>query len=259
MLSQLARTISIANQKGGVGKTTTAVNLSAALASKGLRILLIDFDPQGNATGALGLEKNAVAKTVYDVIINGLDARAAIQKTAFKVEIIPANVDLAGAEVELAPMTQREFKLSAALEPLHDDFDFILIDCPPSLGLLTLNALNASDSIIIPIQCEFYALEGVTQLLHTIELVKSNFNPLLAIDGVLMTMYDARTRLGQQVIAEVKKNFGYLVYETYIPRSVRLSEAPSFGMPGVAYDKRSRGAQNYLALADEIIDSNRRS
>ena len=156
-------------------------------------------------------------------------------------------------------MTQREFKLSAALEPLHDDFDFILIDCPPSLGLLTLNALNASDSIIIPIQCEFYALEGVTQLLHTIELVKSNFNPLLAIDGVLMTMYDARTRLGQQVIAEVKKNFGYLVYETYIPRSVRLSEAPSFGMPGVAYDKRSRGAQNYLALADEIIDSNRRS
>lgn len=251
----MARIISIANQKGGVGKTTTSVNLSAALASKGLRILLIDCDPQGNAASALGINKRPDAKTIYDVMINGLDARIPIQRSDFKVEIIPSNVELAGAEVELAPMEEREFKLRAALEPLHDEYDFILIDCPPSLGLLTLNALNASDSIIIPIQCEFYALEGVTQLLHTIELVKSNFNPLLAIDGVLMTMYDARTRLGQQVIAEVKKNFGYLVYDTFIPRSVRLSEAPSFGMPINAYDKRSRGAQAYAALADEIINS----
>ena len=255
----MARIISIANQKGGVGKTTTAVNLSAALASKGLRILLIDCDPQGNAAGALGIDKQVDAKTVYDVMINDLNARAAIQNTAFKVKLIPSNVNLAGAEIELAPMPEREFKMRSALEPLHDDYDFILIDCPPSLGLLTLNALNASDSIIIPIQCEFYALEGVTQLLHTIELVKSNFNPLLAIDGVLMTMYDARTRLGQQVIAEVKKNFGYLVYETFIPRSVRLSEAPSFGMPCIAYDKRSRGSQAYLKLADEIIGSTRSS
>lgn len=255
----MARIISIANQKGGVGKTTTSVNLSAALASKGLHILLIDCDPQGNAASALGINKRADAKTIYDVLINGLNARLAIQRSEFKVEIIPSNVDLAGAEVELAPMPEREFKLRAALEPLHDDYDFILIDCPPSLGLLTLNALNASDSVVIPIQCEFYALEGVTQLLHTIELVKSNFNPLLAIDGVLMTMYDARTRLGQQVIAEVKKNFGYLVYETFIPRSVRLSEAPSFGMPINVYDKRSRGAQAYSNLADEIINSTHKS
>ncbi len=253
----MARTISIANQKGGVGKTTTAVNLSASLAAKGRTVLLIDCDPQGNAASALGIDKQSDAKTIYDVMINGLDARAAIQKSEFGVEIIPSNINLAGAEVELATLDGREFKMREALETLHDDYDFILIDCPPSLGLLTLNALNTSDAVLIPIQCEFYALEGVTQLLHVIELVKSNYNPLLAIDGVLLTMYDARTRLGQQVIAEVKKNFGYLVYETFIPRSVRLSEAPSFGMPIIAYDKRSRGAQVYMSLADEIINSTR--
>lgn len=255
----MARTISIANQKGGVGKTTTAVNLSASLAAKGRTVLLIDCDPQGNAASALGIDKQSDAKTIYDVMINGLDARAAIQKSDFGVEIIPSNINLAGAEVELAALDGREFKMREALESLHDAYDFILIDCPPSLGLLTLNALNASDAVLIPIQCEFYALEGVTQLLHVIELVKSNYNPLLAIDGVLLTMYDARTRLGQQVIAEVKKNFGYLVYETFIPRSVRLSEAPSFGMPIIAYDKRSRGAQVYMSLADEILNSTRQA
>ncbi len=255
----MARTISIANQKGGVGKTTTAVNLSASLAAKGRTVLLIDCDPQGNAASALGIDKLSDAKTIYDVMINGLDARAAIQKSDFGVEIIPSNINLAGAEVELAALDGREFKMREALETLLDAYDFILIDCPPSLGLLTLNALNASDAVLIPIQCEFYALEGVTQLLHVIELVKSNYNPLLAIDGVLLTMYDARTRLGQQVIAEVKKNFGYLVYETFIPRSVRLSEAPSFGMPIIAYDKRSRGAQVYLSLADEVLNSTRQA
>ena len=252
----MARIISIANQKGGVGKTTTAVNLSASLAFRGKKILLIDCDPQGSAASALGLGNQSEAATIYDVIINGVNARAAVQQSEYGVELIPANIDLAGAEVELATMPEREFKMRAALEPLHDEYDFILIDCPPSLGLLTLNSLNASDSIIIPIQCEFYALEGVTQLLHTIELVKSNFNPLLAIDGVLLTMYDARTRLSQQVVDEVKKNFGYLVYETLIPRNVRLSEAPSFGMPVIAYDRRSRGTQVYLNLADEILKSN---
>lgn len=251
----MARTISIANQKGGVGKTTTAVNLGASLAFRKKKVLLLDCDPQGNAASALGVDKHSEARTIYDVLINGLEARAAIQRSKYGVDIISSNVDLAGAEVELAPMSEREFKLRAALEPLVDEYDFVLIDCPPSLGLITLNALNASDAVIIPIQCEFYALEGVTQLMHTIELVKSNFNPLLAIDGVLMTMYDARTKLGQQVIAEVQKNFGYLVYDTFIPRNVRLSEAPSFGMPVLAYDKKSRGAQVYLSLADEILDS----
>ncbi len=249
----MARIMAIANQKGGVGKTTTAVNLSASLANFDKKILLVDCDPQGNATGGFGINKSGLEKTVYDVLVNNLDAKFSLQETPYGVTVIPANINLAGAEIEMVNLMSRETKLRSALNKIRDDYDFILIDCPPSLGLLTVNALTAADSIIIPIQCEFYALEGVAQLLNTIEMVRSNLNPLLAFEGLVMTMFDIRTNLSRQVVDEVKSNFGGLVYDTIIPRSVRLSEAPSYGKPVIDYDRKSRSAEIYLRLAEEVL------
>lgn len=249
----MAKIMAIANQKGGVGKTTTAVNLSASLAHFDKRILLVDCDPQGNASGGFGINKSTVNKTVYDILIHNLDAKYAMQMTPYGVTVIPSNINLAGAEIEMVNLIARETKLKAALDKVRNDYDFILIDCPPSLGLLTVNALTAADSIIIPIQCEFYALEGVAQLLNTIDIVRSSLNPLLAFEGLVMTMFDIRTNLSRQVVEEVKNNFGGLVYDTIIPRSVRLSEAPSYGKPIIAYDNRSRGAEIYMRLAEEVL------
>ena len=249
----MAKIMAIANQKGGVGKTTTAVNLSASLAHFDKRILLVDCDPQGNATGGFGINKSAVNKTVYDILIHNLDAKYAMQMTPYGVTVIPSNINLAGAEIEMVNLIARETKMKAALDKVRNDYDFILIDCPPSLGLLTVNALTAADSIIIPIQCEFYALEGVAQLLNTIDIVRSSLNPLLAFEGLVMTMFDIRTNLSRQVVEEVKNNFGGLVYDTIIPRSVRLSEAPSYCKPIIAYDERSRGAEVYMRLAEEVL------
>lgn len=250
----MARIIAIANQKGGVGKTTTSVNLSASLALNNKRVLLVDCDPQGNATSGFGINKSTLNKTIYDVLVNNVEAKYTLQVTNYNVTVLPANISLAGAEAELVTTIARECKLRNALEPLRKDYDYILIDCPPSLGQLTINALTAADSILIPIQCEFYALEGLLQLRNTINSVKNNLNPLLAIDGVIMTMYDARTNLSQQIVEDVKIHYGYLVYDTLIPRSVRLAEAPSYGMPITAYDSKSKSAEVYMKLAEEVIE-----
>jgi len=250
----VGRIISIANQKGGVGKTTTSVNLSACLAYLGKKVLLIDTDPQGNATSGVGINKGDVQNCIYDVLIDDADVRSAVMPT--KVEglcVIPATIALAGAEIELVSTISREVRLKHALDELKDEYDYIIIDCPPSLGLLTLNALTASDGLIIPVQCEYYALEGLSQLLSTIRLVQKHLNQDLMIDGVLLTMFDARTNLGIQVIEEVKKYFQDKVYHTVIARNVRLSEAPSHGEPIIVYDPRSRGAEVYLELAKEVI------
>ena len=253
----MAKIIAIANQKGGVGKTTTTINLSAGLAFKNKKVLIVDCDPQGNATTGFGINKSTIKSTIYDVLINNVEAKYVLQMTDYSVTILPSNTDLAGFEVELANVDERESKLKNALEPLRKDYDYILVDCPPSLGLLTINALVAADSIIIPIQCEFYALEGVTQLRNTIELVKSSLNPLLAIEGIVMTMYDARTNLSQQIVENVKKHYGYLVYDTLIPRSIRLAEAPSYGMPIIDYDSKCKSAEVYLNLAEEVLNRGR--
>ena len=254
MVTILAKIIAVANQKGGVGKTTTSVNLSACLAAKKKKVLLVDCDPQGNASSGFGVDKSTLqGKTIYQVLIDNVPVMDVIQKTEFKVDILPANIDLAGAEVELVAAISRETRLKKALDAVRDDYDYIIIDCPPSLGLLTLNSLTAADSVLVPIQCEFYALEGVAQLMRTIELVRSNLNAELKLEGVVMTMYDSRTKLAEQVVAEVRNSFDTVVYKTMIPRNVRLSEAPSFGQPIIYYDRKSKGSEVYMKLAKEVI------
>jgi chromosome partitioning protein len=251
---KVAKVISIANQKGGVGKTTTSVNLGACLAHIGKKVLLVDIDPQGNATSGMGVEKADVNQCVYNVLVDDVDVKQVILPTSEEnFDIIPATIQLAGAEIELVPTISREVRLKRALDTVKNQYDYILIDCPPSLGLLTLNSLTASDSIIIPVQCEYYALEGLSQLLSTVRLVQKHLNKNLAIEGVLLTMLDARTNLGLQVIEEVKKYFQDRVYKSIIPRNVRLSEAPSHGKPIITYDAKSRGAEVYLELAKEVI------
>ncbi len=255
----MGKIIAFANQKGGVGKTTTAVNLSAALAyrTRG-RVLLVDSDPQGNATSGLGVNKREVKHSVYDVVIGTCSAKDAVIRTKYKnLDIMPSSIDLAAAEIELVDMDNRALRLKNALAAIQNDYDYICIDCPPSLGLLTLNALAACTSILVPIQCEFYALEGLSQLMATVRTVKRLYNSYIDMEGVLLTMYDARLNLTLQVVEEVKKYFPQKVFRTVIPRNVRLSEAPSFGEPVIYYDFASKGSQSYLALADEIIANNR--
>ena len=243
----------LANQKGGVGKTTTSVNLSALLAKRGKKVVLIDADPQGNATSGLGVDKD-VEKSLYDVLINEEPVAGTLQDTVEKnLKICPSNMNLAGAEVELVSQMSREHRLKEQLEGIKDKFDYIFIDCPPSLGLITLNSFTAADSVLIPVQCEYYALEGLGQLLNTINLVKKHLNKSLEIEGALLTMYDIRTNLSNQVVKEVKKYFDDKVYKTVIPRNVRLSEAPSFGMPITMYDPKSKGARSYEKLAKEFL------
>lgn len=252
----MGKIIAIANQKGGVGKTTTSVNLSACLAHLGKKVLLIDSDPQGNATSGVGVNKGDVQDCIYNILIDDVPVRDVILPTVIEnLEVVPATISLAGAEIELVSTISREVRMKQAIRDIKDDYDYVIIDCPPSLGLLTLNALTASDSIIIPVQCEYYALEGLSQLLSTIRLVQKHLNEELYIDGVLLTMFDARTNLGIQVIEEVKKYFQDKVYKTIIPRNVRLSEAPSHGKPIILYDPRSKGAEVYLELAKEVVEN----
>ncbi|GKV67071.1 MULTISPECIES: ParA family protein [Sporosarcina] len=252
----MGKIIAIANQKGGVGKTTTSVNLSACLAHIGKKVLLIDSDPQGNATSGVGINKGDVQDCIYSILIDDVPVKDVILQTEIEnLEIVPATISLAGAEIELVSTISREVRMKHAIQDIKDEYDYVIIDCPPSLGLLTLNALTAADSIIIPVQCEYYALEGLSQLLSTIRLVQKHLNDQLYIDGVLLTMFDARTNLGIQVIEEVKKYFQDKVYRTIIPRNVRLSEAPSHGKPIIMYDMRSKGAEVYLELAKEVVEN----
>ena len=244
--------LSMVNQKGGVGKTTTAVSITAALTQLGKKVLLCDFDPQANATSGLGVEKTDAAHTVYDVVINDVPVKNAIVHTKFG-DLIPAGADLAGAGIELVSLDRREFRLKEALAPLEPDYDFIIIDCPPSLELLTLNALCAADQVVIPVQCEYYALEGLSDLMTTLRAVKRTYRPDIGIFGLVLTMYDGRTNLSMQVAQEVRRHFPGKVFTSVIPRNVRLSEAPSHGLPITAYDKLSRGAEAYMALAEEFI------
>lgn len=252
----MGKIISIANQKGGVGKTTTAINLSTVLAKRNKKTLLIDMDPQGNATSGVGIEKN-LEKSIYNVLIEENPIEEAILKTDIKnLDICPSTINLAGAEVELVSMMSREMRLKEKLESVKDNYDYILIDCPPSLGLITLNAFTASNSVLIPVQCEYYALEGLGQLLNTVKLVKKHLNKDLEIEGALLTMFDTRTNLSKQVVDEVKRYFADKVYKTVIPRNVKLSEAPSYGMPITVYDPRSKGAKCYDKLGKEVIKNN---
>ena len=254
----MGKVIAVANQKGGVGKTTSVINLTAALGKAGKKCLLVDVDSQGNSTSGLGINKREVEWSVYDLLVGDGRASEAILKTQFKnVDLIPSSIDLAAAEVELAESQDRTLKLRQSLAAIRDQYDYILIDCPPSMGLVTLNAFSACDTVIIPIQCEYYALEGLSQLTATIRQVKRLYNPVIELEGILLTMYDGRLRLTEQVEAEVRKHFPDKVYDTVIPRNVRLSEAPSFGMPAIYFDASSRGAKAYTALCKEFLKKNR--
>ncbi len=250
-----ARVLALANQKGGVGKTTTAINLAASLAIAERQTLLVDADPQGNATSGVGIDKTTISKSLYNVLIEGVPARDVIRPDAQLpfLHVLPATQDLVGAEIELIAVGERETVLRRALAPLADDYEYILIDCPPSLGLITLNVLTAADSVVIPIQCEYYALEGISQLLNTIRIVQQNFNPEFQIEGVLLTMFDNRLNLSRQVVGEAREYFGAKVFRTVIPRNVRLAEAPSFGKPILLYDVQSVGAKSYLSVAQELM------
>lgn len=250
----MVKVIAIANQKGGVGKTTTAVNLAACLAELGKKVLLIDIDPQGNSTSGLGFNKGTIKRCVYDALINDVPVESiAVQTEIDNLKLLPATIQLAGAEIELVSMMSREGKLKRALDKAKFAFDYVLIDCPPSLGLLTINSLTAANSVLVPIQCEFYALEGLTQLMNTVSLVQKNLNPVLTLEGVVLTMFDARTNLSIQVVDEVKNHFRHKVYQTIVPRNVRLSEAPSHGQPVIKYDPKSKGTEVYFDLAREVI------
>lgn len=252
----MGKVVSVANQKGGVGKTTTSINLSTILAKKGKKVLMIDADPQGNASSGVGIEKE-VEESVYDILINDTDIENVVKKTNIKnLSICPSNINLAGAEVELVSMMSREYRLKEKLDQVKNNYDYIIIDCPPSLGLITLNAFTASDSVLIPVQCEYYALEGLGQLINTVNLVKKHLNKNIEIEGALLTMYDIRTNLSNQVVKEVKKYFNDKVYKNVIPRNVKLSEAPSYGMPITIYDPRSKGAKSYEKFAKEFLKNN---
>lgn len=251
----MGRAIAIANQKGGVGKTTTAINLSAALAESGKKVLTIDLDPQGNTSSGLGIDKGSLTSTVYELMIGEATLFECIQKNVFEnLSVLPSNVDLAGAEIELIGIEEKEYILKKYVDIIRDDYDYIIIDCPPSLNTLTVNAMTTADTVLVPIQCEYYALEGLTQLIHTINLVKKRLNPYLEIEGVVFTMYDARTNLSLQVVENVKENLDQTIYKTIIPRNVRLAEAPSHGKPITIYDPKSSGAEGYRALAEEVIE-----
>ena len=254
----MGRVIAIANQKGGVGKTTTSINLSAALAEKGKKVLVIDTDPQGNTTSGFGIEKNELENTIYGLLLGDCSVQDCIIKDAYEgVSIIPSNVNLAAVEVELIDVKHREFILKKEIDWIRDDYDYIIIDCPPSLSMLTVNAMVAADSVLVPIQCEYYALEGLSQLIYTVNLVKERLNPDLDMEGVVFTMYDARTNLSLQVVENVKSVLKQKIFDTVIPRNVRLAEAPSYGMPINKYDPKSAGAESYAALAEEVINNRR--
>lgn len=251
----MGRIIAIANQKGGVGKTTTSINLTASLAAKGKKVLLIDVDPQGNATSGFGLDKNNLENTIYELILGECSIQDCIVKNVIdNVSILPSNVNLAAAEIELIGVENKEYILKKEVEWINDQFDFILIDCPPSLSMLTVNAMTTANSVLVPIQCEYYALEGLSQLIHTVNLVKERLNPNLVMEGILFTMYDSRTNLSMQVVENVKNHVTQNIYKTVIPRNIRLAEAPSYGMPINVYDPKSAGAESYMSLADEVIN-----
>ena len=251
----MGRTIAIANQKGGVGKSTTAINLSACLAEAGKRVLTVDIDPQGNTTSGLGTDKNGVEYTLYELLLGDCDPKdCVIENVVERVDLIPSNVNLSGAEIELVGIEEREYILKNVLERIKEGYDYIIMDCPPSLSMLTINALTAADSVLVPIQCEYYALEGLSQLIHTIELVQERLNKKLEIEGVVFTMYDARTNLSLEVVENVKENLNQNIYKTIIPRNVRLAEAPSYGLPINMYDPKSTGAESYRLLAEEVIN-----
>ena len=255
----MGKIVAVVNQKGGVGKTTTAVNLSSAIGLAGKKVLLVDADPQGNTTSGYGINKKGIGASIYELLIGSGKAEDAVTSTGFKnVDVIPSSMDLAAAEVELTKLEGREAQLKTSLSPLRERYDYIFIDCPPSLGLITINALNASDTVLVPIQCEYYALEGLSQLMETIRRVKRLYNPTLEIEGIVLTMYDGRLNLTQQVVAEIKRYFANKLYRSVIPRSVRLSEAPSYGQPIQYYDRRSKGCYAYTDLAKEFLKRNRR-